>query len=196
MNYFKFDKYEFINFRMLSNPELLMILEWRNNSEIRKWSFSKEIISIDEHMNFVELLRQNDNNTYWLVKKENRNIAVCNISNLHSKKPFFGFYLNPSLINTGIGAEVEFYFLKIIFDQLKISKIYGKVLKNNFNVLHIHKFFDFSIIEEIIENLEIYLIIQKNIQSYYYTEMTFTEFFKMKLKQKNEDIKYRNSNTG
>ena len=78
------------------NPESLqMIREWRNNPEIVKWMFTSGVITLDEHYQFINKLKNDKNNTYWLVKDNAKELGVINLNeiNFFHKNAYIGIYL-------------------------------------------------------------------------------------------------------
>ena len=43
-----------INFTDLSNDEKKIILEWRNNPNIKKWMYTQSDITLESHLNFID----------------------------------------------------------------------------------------------------------------------------------------------
>ena len=60
------------NFVNLNDKEKEIVRSWRNTDAVRIWSLTDHIISIDEHYNFIEKLKEDNQNFYWLVKNKER----------------------------------------------------------------------------------------------------------------------------
>src|SRR3990167_2430885 len=63
---FKFGDILLINFMNLGDKEKEIVRGWRNNVDIRKWMYSDHIISEEEHTRFIEELKIDNKNSYWL----------------------------------------------------------------------------------------------------------------------------------
>ena len=63
------DGYTYENFVSLDRKELEMILTWRNHAEIRKWMMNTAPITLEDHLAYVESLKQRDDAYYWLVRR-------------------------------------------------------------------------------------------------------------------------------
>ncbi len=61
--------YKNINFINLNEDEIRLVLSWRNNPTIKKWMYTKEDISLEDHLNFIKSL--NNNSSKAEVFKEN-----------------------------------------------------------------------------------------------------------------------------
>ncbi len=49
------DDMSLTNFIDLSDSKKLMVLAWRNNEDVRKWMYTSDIISKEEHFSFEKL---------------------------------------------------------------------------------------------------------------------------------------------
>ena len=63
------DGYTYENFVSLDRKELEMILTWRNHAEVRKWMMNTAPITLEDHLAYVESLKQRDDAYYWLVRQ-------------------------------------------------------------------------------------------------------------------------------
>ena len=62
---FKSGEYTLRNFVNLDLPTKLLVLSWRNNEKIRKWMYNTGIISEQDHLSFIENLRNREDCYYW-----------------------------------------------------------------------------------------------------------------------------------
>ena len=68
-----------------------MILNLRNNKNIKKWMYNQDEISLDEHLKFIQNLEFNPFKQYLIVKKGNEFIGVIDfIFDYQKKEAFFG----------------------------------------------------------------------------------------------------------
>ena len=86
---FSFDKLKVKNFVTLSNDEAEFVRSFRNHDEIRKWMYSDDFISLQDHINFINSLKENDRNYYWLVKMEEKYIGVISLNRIDFKHTHF-----------------------------------------------------------------------------------------------------------
>ena len=56
------------NFIHLTNKEKKMVRNWRNSKKIRAHMYTDYLISQREHRNFLNNLKNDRKNFYWLVK--------------------------------------------------------------------------------------------------------------------------------
>jgi len=71
-----FGDVKFVNLINLTDEEKEMVRSWRNSEEIRKWMFTDHIISKGEHFHFIEGLKKDIRNLYWIVEKDALPIGV------------------------------------------------------------------------------------------------------------------------
>jgi UDP-4-amino-4,6-dideoxy-N-acetyl-beta-L-altrosamine N-acetyltransferase len=75
----------------LTLEEKKMILNLRNNKNIKKWMYNQDEISLDEHLKFIQNLEFNPFKQYLIVKKGNEFIGVIDfIFDYQKKEAFFG----------------------------------------------------------------------------------------------------------
>ncbi len=60
---------ELINFVDMSLDEKKMVLEWRNHPNIRKYMYNRYTISLEEHLNYIESLKNAKDKRYFLVRE-------------------------------------------------------------------------------------------------------------------------------
>lgn len=137
---------EFINYLDLSKQELLIILEFRNHIDVRTMMNSTAEISISDHFSFIEKLKQDEDNFYWMVKKKENIIGAIYLNKIdhENKSAFWGIFLNPKYIGTGIGLEIEFESMKLFFDEFQLDVIKGEVIHKNKDSHSIQKKFNFK----------------------------------------------------
>ena len=59
--------------------------------------YSDEIISQEEHFNFIENLKKDNKNFYWIVYKDEEFIGVISLNDISfkNKNAYIGLYSNP-----------------------------------------------------------------------------------------------------
>src|SRR5574344_1884085 len=91
-----------INFTDLSNDEKKIMLEWRNNPNIKKWIYTQSDITLESHLNFIDSLKNSKEKLYFLVKKEDENIGVIYFTQIEPNESLhIGIYSNPHLKGYG-----------------------------------------------------------------------------------------------
>jgi UDP-4-amino-4,6-dideoxy-N-acetyl-beta-L-altrosamine N-acetyltransferase len=146
---YQFGGLEFINYIQLIEQDLFTILEYRNHIDVRKMMHSKDVIAERDHFNYINKLKIDTSNYYWLVKKKEKIIGSVYLTKVDSlkKDAFWGIFLNPKYIGTGLGVEIEFESMKLFFQEFKFSTIKGEVLEKNNDSHSIQIRFNFKEIE-------------------------------------------------
>ena len=88
--------YENINFIDLNEKQIRLVLSWKNNPVIKKWMFTKDDISFEAHLDFIESLKTNNQKDYFLVKQKDEYLGVIDLNG-----SFLGIYANPDKKKVG-----------------------------------------------------------------------------------------------
>lgn len=125
--------YKFINFVQLSPPESEMILENRNHPDIRKYMYNDNLISKEEHLNFINSLKDKNDRFYWVVYRYNVPIGVVNLTDIDSenKSGEVGYYLFVSSQGKGMGKTMLESFHSLLFDTMELNQTHMWVENNN-----------------------------------------------------------------
>jgi UDP-4-amino-4,6-dideoxy-N-acetyl-beta-L-altrosamine N-acetyltransferase len=152
----KLDNVELINFIDLSYENKIMILNWRNHENVRKWMYDSIPITEEIHLSFINQLQNNIKNQYFLVKINNIDIGTIYFTNINTDKKEceFGLYANPFKKIMGIGKVLEDTCIKYAFDVLKLKKLKLEVFSDNQKALNLYKKFNFKEIDKKIVNNE------------------------------------------
>lgn len=94
------------NFINLSDEEKALVLKWRNHESVRYWMYSTHVISKKEHLEFINNLKSDNKNFYWLVSDMSGNgLGVIYLQNydMNNRNAYFGIYTNPERRGKKIG---------------------------------------------------------------------------------------------
>ncbi len=97
--------YSFKNFTSLNEMEIRQVWEWRNHAEIRKWMYNQDIIPIENHMQFIENLKNDSSKQYWLVERKNIPIGTMSIVDIKEKTGEWGYYIAPEFHEKNLSIE-------------------------------------------------------------------------------------------
>ncbi len=154
------DDFSYHNFIHLSPDEIVMVLNWRNHPSVRKWMLNTNIIEIENHLNFINSLKDREDCYYWLVYRNSEAVGVVSVTNIDNENLSCesGFYLNPERINQGDGFDFTLSFQKLIFMEFKFEHLVGIILKTNKYAIINALFFGAKIIKEVlIADMEYYI---------------------------------------
>ena len=154
---------ELINFTDLTLEEKKMILSWRNNDKVKQWMYNTDDISIENHLNFIESLKNTTNKLYFLVKENDIYLGVIDFTNISEKNCDFGLYANIDL--KGVGVKLLDTICDYTFNTLNIKYLNGEVFKENIKAISLYRKFKFKFKEinkKIINNKEVLYMELKN----------------------------------
>ncbi|GAA3736196.1 hypothetical protein GCM10022422_19070 [Flavobacterium ginsengisoli] len=137
-------KYTYVNFTDLNNEELLLVFNWRNNYEVRKWMYSTDLVELDNHFNFVERLKTDKSKLYFLVKRNDLPIGTFSLTGIENGEAEWGYYVAPDYHHKNIGVEFYYYALEYIYLVLKMKNVKGYVLTTNKSANSFSDLFGFS----------------------------------------------------
>lgn len=137
---FKFQHFEIKNYLEMTTSEKLMVLDWRNNDKVRVWSYHPDIITQQQHNVFINSLEHRMKTGYWLVKEQEHNIGVFNLSrcDFEKKQAFLGTDVAPQLIGKGYGRKLMQCIEYVGFKQLGMMTLKLEVLSNNENAMALY----------------------------------------------------------
>lgn len=133
-----------IDFLNLDVEKRRMVLDWRNDNNIRQWMYNDKIISEKEHFDFIENLKNNDTKKYFLVSQDNNDIGVVYFVKITKGSTEFGLYANPSSNIPGIGRILEEVAIEYAFNDLQVKVLKLEVYSDNVRVRNLHKKYKFQ----------------------------------------------------
>jgi len=129
------------NFILLDDEEKKIILNMRNNENIKKYMYNKFTINMEEHIKFIESLKKNYSNLYFVVKEKYDKITgVISFNNIddNRKTTTIGLYKNP-FENKKTGKYLIYFIKKIAFEKLNLKQITAEVLDYNKLAINFYK---------------------------------------------------------
>jgi len=133
---------ELIDFVDLPQDDKKMVLEWRNDGNIRKWMKTKEKIGLDAHLNFIDVLRKQEDKKYFLVKQRGEAIGVIDFTNINQISTEFGLYAKPHL--KGVGKVLMNLIIDYAFHTLKVKTLVAHVFEENKSALKLYQAYGFK----------------------------------------------------
>jgi UDP-4-amino-4,6-dideoxy-N-acetyl-beta-L-altrosamine N-acetyltransferase len=141
---------EKMSFKSLQYKDLKIILEWRNNSEVRNKMKTKHVISFAEHEKWFYETVNNASCEWMVIEYEGKKIGVVGIKEIDKNKMSctWGMYLSPKIKYLGLGVVAEIKIIDRMFVKYNIQTIWGEVLTDNINIMKIHKKCGFHVVKE------------------------------------------------
>jgi UDP-4-amino-4,6-dideoxy-N-acetyl-beta-L-altrosamine N-acetyltransferase len=135
------DTVSMTNFIDLTETEALDVLRWRNHPQVRDCMYKKDIITKEQHLNFIASLPQQDKRFYWVLKENGKSMGVIDIVDYHLEGSEWGFYLNPDFFGKGKSPSLLFHGLNFLFKTLQFQNLYGYCHYKNIKGLLFHDLF-------------------------------------------------------
>ncbi|MAU40386.1 MAG: UDP-4-amino-4,6-dideoxy-N-acetyl-beta-L-altrosamine N-acetyltransferase [Kordiimonas sp.] len=131
--------------RPLTGDDQQMVLDWRNQENVRKYMYNDRVITPGEHARWIEATLQADNRAYFIFQHQGRPIGLVgfyDIDPVH-RRADWAFYLGEGDVRKGSGAVMEYLALNYAFDELSLHKLCCEVFTFNAGVIKMHKRFGF-----------------------------------------------------
>lgn len=133
--------YHFINFLDLSKEQKKMVLSWRNHDKVRNMMVNRDPISLDNHLKFIEGLKERTDCYYWIVEDPSGDeVGVLDLIHVDYDKDEgeIGFYINPEESGKGFEFMIECNYF--VYSQLQLGNNLVTVNINNKDILLFNKY--------------------------------------------------------
>lgn len=124
--------------RKMTEKDLGQVFQWRNHFDVRRFMFSQEEITIDEHHRWFECASQDSSRCLLIF--ENNGVPAGSVNfTLHGTTSVatWGFYLDPNAAK-GLSNKLGLVTLDYAFGNLGLHKVCGKALVFNERSIKYH----------------------------------------------------------
>ena len=137
------------NYILLNEEENISLLEIRNHECIRKNMLSQDIIFLEKHLNWLNLLKESETSFYYAVYVDRELFGGVSITGIDYKKSIasWGVFFK-SDTNPLISSIATFLLIDRIFDTLNINTLNLEVNKLNVNAYNFNLNFGFKVYNE------------------------------------------------
>lgn len=121
------------------------VLTIRNSPIVKGKMYTDSIISIKDHLRWIDYLKNNLKQLVFAIIDSKGNIlGIVSLNNIDylNKRTDWAFYLSKEK-KIGLAVAIEFKILNYIFEILNIEKLNCEVLENNLGVKKLHNKFGF-----------------------------------------------------
>ena len=125
--------------RPMEAKDLELVLVWRNHPAVRRFMYTTQLISPEEHARWFE--RSKHQTGVWLLIYERAGSPTGFVNISESRCPHvadWGFYLAPDA-GKGTGQALGTETLKYAFESLQLHKLCGQALGFNKRSIHFHE---------------------------------------------------------
>ena len=132
--------------RLLNDFDLNQIRSWRNHENIRKYMYTRHVISENEHKAWWKKSQESSAQTNLIYEYQGKSQGFVSFSLIDktNEKCAWAFYASPDS-KIGTGFKIEFLAIDYAFCKLKVNKLYCEVLEFNKTVIKLHQKFGFKI---------------------------------------------------
>ncbi|SFG19231.1 UDP-4-amino-4,6-dideoxy-N-acetyl-beta-L-altrosamine N-acetyltransferase [Neptunomonas qingdaonensis] len=127
--------------RSLSEKDLELVLSWRNHSDVKKWMFSLDNITLENHKRWFISCQDNPAKKLYVLDtgKDICGFIQFDLSgDPENPNIEWGFYRAPDS-PAGSGTLLLKLALQKAFVELNANKVIGKVLSYNLASRHVHE---------------------------------------------------------
>ena len=129
---------------LITQDDLECVRHWRNSEHVKKWLLSDGYITQKMHYDWF-LNRSHRNDYVFYVKNQRVGLISIYAQDEIHKNCRIGYYIgDEQYLQKGYGSILEFVTLEIVFQDLKLHRIWDFVLGDHQKVLNMHWRFGFE----------------------------------------------------
>ena len=122
------------------------VRSWRNDDDIRTYMLTQHIISQEEHLRWLNSLKGNERQKFWVVFCGEIPIGAVYLQNINQNERVseWGFYIGEKdYRGKGLGKRILYKLLLEYFESMKFETLITIVLSRNIRALKIYEKFYF-----------------------------------------------------
>jgi UDP-4-amino-4,6-dideoxy-N-acetyl-beta-L-altrosamine N-acetyltransferase len=122
------------------------ILRWRNAPHVAEYMYTNHEIRQDEHDRWFAHALVRDDAKYWIIEADGKGVGLANIYAIDqvNRRCYWAFYIgDQSAQGRGVGAFVEYWVLRYVFEVLHLHKLCCEVIESNLKIWQMHLRFGF-----------------------------------------------------
>jgi UDP-4-amino-4,6-dideoxy-N-acetyl-beta-L-altrosamine N-acetyltransferase len=124
--------------RKMTVKDIDQVLQWRNHIDVRRFMFTQEKITLDEHRNWFERVSQDSRRHLLVFEDDGIPSGSVNFNQLDIISiADWGFYLATDA-KKGVGRQMGLAALDYAFEELDLRKVCGKALAFNDRSIQFH----------------------------------------------------------
>lgn len=137
-----------VTLRRLTHDKIELLRQWRNDPKIQQFMIYREYITPEMQEHWFERIN-NDNNFYFIIEYEGREVGMINIKDIDYEKKTGepGMFLyDEELWNSDVAMRASFCFGEFVWDTLCLESMYIHVLASNKRALEYNKLCGYEIV--------------------------------------------------
>jgi RimJ/RimL family protein N-acetyltransferase len=110
--------------------------------------YNSDLISFENHSNFITSLEQRADCYYWIVYKNNQPYGVVNITDVDNKQRIgeIGLYRNPAIQDNGGGLDFYYSYYDFLFFSIGFETLKAGIFSDNNIAILLNSFLGFKCI--------------------------------------------------
>lgn len=136
---------QLLNYIDLSRDEAMDVLKMRNHPDVRRWMYSQDEISENEHFHFISLLKEDITKKYFLVKYEEEHLGVIYFTHIDKATSECEFGLFANLLNKqpGKGSLLLSSVIEYFLHYMDLNALSLEVFEKNNRAMALYQRFGF-----------------------------------------------------
>jgi len=125
-----------IIYRQITEEDTDLILSWRNSDFVRQYYIYQPIITKEEHLNYYHNKCESGDIIQFIMSNKEDNtpfgcIYLKDVKDENNKAEYGVFIGDESYIGKGLGTEACMRITQFAFEELKLHKVYLRVIADN-----------------------------------------------------------------
>lgn len=137
---------EHIRLRLLTETDLPLTLQWRNQDHIRRWFIHSEVITPEQHRTWFERYNQRNDDYVFIIEEQQTllrpvgQVALYQMDRLNKRAEFGRLLIGEAEARgRGLGRQATQLLLTLAFDYFDLNEVYLEVFKNNIPAISIYQ---------------------------------------------------------
>jgi RimJ/RimL family protein N-acetyltransferase len=116
--------------RNVSHDDIKLLFEWINQRSVRRWSFSKELISYEMHQKWFFEKFKNKNSFIFILQKSSLPLGMIRFDK-KNKKTFLSYLISERFRGQKLGTKILKLGISKISSLWGITDIYAETIPEN-----------------------------------------------------------------
>jgi UDP-4-amino-4,6-dideoxy-N-acetyl-beta-L-altrosamine N-acetyltransferase len=130
--------------RPMVHDDLIRVLAWRNEPEVRRYMYTQHEITLDEHQRWYERALQDPRKHLLIFVRDNQPVGFVNFNEAaNGGIADWGFYAAPTAPK-GTGRHLGQAALSHAFTEIGLHKVCGQALAHNQRSILMHRSLGFQ----------------------------------------------------
>ena len=152
-----------VTLRRLTHEKIEMLRQWRNDPKIQQYMIYREYITPEMQEKWFEKIN-NDNNFYFIIEYEGREVGMINIKDVDYEKrtgePGIFIY-EDKLLNSDVGMRASLCMGDFVWNVLGMESQHIHVNASNKRAVQLNLFFGYEIVSGFVDKEVLQMVLTK-----------------------------------